>query len=153
MSDSNTYLVCKDSKRGWVKWLKPGFRHCYIARNEYGKVWTVIQDTHTHLDVRTFLVEDYPTIRHLAGENANIIAVDYYIGDRYRGHLCLFNCVEVAKAVLGIRKPFLLTPNQLFRWCHERHSRSNKKSETPSESSSVRATEREAGTVTGEGGS
>lgn len=151
MSDSNVYLVCKDSKRGWVKWLKPGFRHCYIARNEYGKVWTVIQDTHTHLDVRTFLVEDYPTIRHLAGDNASIIAIDYYIEDRYRGHLCLFNCVEVCKAFLGIRKPFLLTPNQLYRWCNERRFRPNQKGKKAGESASGRATEGKANAATSKG--
>lgn len=109
-------MVFTDSKRECVKWCKPGFRHCYIARNEYGKVWTVIQDTMYHLDVRTFLVSDYPTIRCLAGKDAHIIPVEYNIKERHRGHICLFNCVEVVKAVLGIKKPFIYTPYQLYRF-------------------------------------
>ena len=116
MYDSKYYVVFRQSNRPCLRWLKRGFGHCFIARNEYGKVWTVIQDARSHLDIRTHLVEDYPTIESLAGENASIIVVDYEIEDRHRGHLCLFSCVEVCKAVLGIKKRFILTPYQLYRW-------------------------------------
>ena len=122
MYDSKYYAVFDNSPRACVKWLKDGFRHCYIARNEYGKVWTVIQDTMYHLDVRTFLVDEYPTIRDLAGPNAHFVPVEYNIKKRHRGHLCLFNCVEVVKAVLGIKKPFILTPHQLYRHLYDQRT-------------------------------
>lgn len=115
MYDFKYYVVFDDSPRWCVSWCKPGFRHCYIARLEYGKIWTVIQDTMYHLDVRMHLVEDYPTIADLAGKGATYIPVEYNIKKRHRGHICLFNCVEVAKAVLGIRRPFIFTPYQLYR--------------------------------------
>lgn len=70
----------------------------------------------THLDVRTHLVSEFPTIRDLAGKDAHIVPVVYDIKMRHRGHLCLFNCVEVVKAVLGIKKPFIFTPYQLYRF-------------------------------------
>lgn len=109
----------KDCDRSAVRWLKKGFRHCYVARKDYGKVWTVIQDTWTHLDVRSFLVSDYPDISDLAGEGAYVVKVDYNIGKAHRGYFCHYNCVETVKAVLGIRKPFLITPYQLYRYLYD----------------------------------
>lgn len=87
-----------------------------MARNEYDKVWTVIQDGWTHTDVRTHLVEDYPTIRDLAGESAYIVAVKLDIKKNFRARLCFLSCVEIAKGVLGIGKPFIVTPYQLYRY-------------------------------------
>ena len=116
MSDSEYYVVFTDSPRPCLKWARPGFRHCYVARNDFGMVWTLIQDTMSHLDVRTKLVSEYPTVRDLAGKDAHIVPVVYDIEKRHRGHFCLFNCVEVVKAVLGIREPFILTPYQLYRY-------------------------------------
>lgn len=116
MLDSDYYVIFVDSDKRPVRWLKEGFRHCYVARNDYGKVWTVIQDGWTHTDVSTHLVEDYPTPELLAGEGATVVPVDYNIGKGFRGHFCFYNCVELVKAVLGIQKPFILTPHQLYRY-------------------------------------
>lgn len=114
------YLVFSNSKRPILKWLKDGYQHCAIVRNEYGTIWTVIQDAYNHLSVTTALVADYPDPMMLFESASTIIPVDIDTKDRFRGHICLFNCVEVCKAVLGIKKPFILTPYQLYRYFYER---------------------------------
>lgn len=113
------YLVFTDSKLKGLKWLKEGFRHCAVVRNEYGRLWTVIQDGYNRMSVTTYLVEDYPDPLMLFEGKSTIIPVEIQTKDRYRGTLCLFNCVEVCKAVLGIRKTFIFTPYQLYRYCYE----------------------------------
>lgn len=113
------YLVFTDSKLKGLKWLKSGFQHCAVVRNEFGSVWTVIQDGYNRMSVATYLVEEYPDPLMLFEGNSTIIPVEIQTKDRYRGTLCLFNCVEVCKAVLGIRAPFVLTPYQLYRYCYE----------------------------------
>lgn len=118
------YAVFSPSKAPGLWWLDKQFQHCYIVRNEYGRVWTVIEDTHNHLSVHPYLVEEYPTIHDLVGGEAIVLRVKREIKDRYRGTLCLFNCVEVVKAVLGIRKTFIFTPKQLYRYLYERLDRS-----------------------------
>ena len=125
MLDSDYYVIFMDSDRECLKWLKPGFRHCMVVRNEYNKVWTVIQDTMYCLDVRPYLFSEHPTIEALAGNGATIVPVKYNIKSRHRGHICLFNCVEVVKAVLGIKKPFIYTPYQLYRFLNEHCNRSD----------------------------
>ena len=123
MADVETYVVFTDSQLKLLKFLfKPSFRHCYVARNDYGRVWTVIEDTAKRLDVHTHLVEDFPTIADLAGPESTYISVSPTESKGFRGHLCLFTCVEVAKAYLGIKKPFIFTPQQLYRYLKYEHN-------------------------------
>ena len=110
------YVVFTDSKLKGLKWLPKGFQHCAIVRNEFGKIWTVIQDGYDRMTVTTYLVEDYPDPLMLFEGQSTIIPVEIQTKPRYRGSICLFNCVEVCKAVLGIKKPFILTPHQLYRF-------------------------------------
>lgn len=110
------YIVFSDSKLKGLKWLRTGFQHCAVVRNEYGRLWTVIQDGYNRMSVSTHLIEEYPDPLMLFDGNSTIIPVEIEDKDRYRGTLCLFNCVEVCKAVLGIRKTFIFTPYQLYRY-------------------------------------
>lgn len=110
------YIVFCDSKLKGLQWLRKGYQHCAIVRQEYNSLWTVIQDGYNRMDVSTYLIEDYPDPLMLFDTNSTIIPVEIQTKDRYRGTLCLFNCVEVCKAVLGIRRSFIITPYQLYRY-------------------------------------
>jgi|DEB0MinimDraft_6_1074348.scaffolds.fasta_scaffold03492_7 hypothetical protein len=116
------YAVFSEAKKHGLWWLDKQFQHCFIVRKDYGRIWTVIEDSYNHLQVHPFLVEEYPNLSDLVGEQAIILPVKREIKDRFRGTLCLFNCVEVAKAVLGIRKTFIFTPKQLYRYLHEQNT-------------------------------
>ena len=110
------YVVFGKAKMVMPFWLDRDFQHCYVVRKEYGKIWTVIEDTKTHLDIHPYLVEDYPDLKDLVGKDKIFVRVNRKIKDSYRGHICLFNCVEVVKAILGIRKLTIFTPKQLYRY-------------------------------------
>ena len=88
-----------------------------MMRNDYDKVWTVISSSLKGLEVVTYLKEDYPTPQDFAIKGATVLKVDRLEGSRFIG-LSPFNCVEIAKAALGINKPFLFTPHQLYRWLY-----------------------------------
>jgi hypothetical protein len=86
-------------------------------RNDYDSVWTVISSSQKGLEVAAYLREDYATPQDFAIKGATILKVDRLEGSGFIG-LCPLNCVEIAKAALGINKPFLFTPHQLYRWLY-----------------------------------
>ena len=110
------YVVFGKAKIKMPWWIDRDFQHCYVVRKEYDRIWTVIEDTYNHLCVHPFLVEDYPELRDLVGYDAKVIRTNRVIKDVKRGMFCVFSCVEVCKAVLGIDKPGILTPKQLYRY-------------------------------------
>lgn len=119
--DREYYVVFMDSDKPCLRWLKQGYRHCIIVRDDYGIVWTVVQDGYHFLDVSVYSRSENPTVSDLIKNIYNeacteVIKTTRVIKPRYRGHVCLFNCVEVCKAFLGIKKPFIFTPYQLSRW-------------------------------------
>ena len=145
------FIVFCDSKLRGLQWLPKGYQHCAIVRKEFDTLWTVIQDGYNRMDVSTYLIEDYPDPLMLFDTNSTIIPVEIQTKDRYRGTLCLFNCVEVCKAMLGIKKTFILTPHQLYRYCYEQLNRPRKGCETPSKASSRGSSQDEAKADAGEG--
>ena len=149
--DREYYVVFRNSELKGLQWLKKGFQHCAVVRKEYGTVWTVIQDGYSHLSIHPFLVEDYPTLDMLFGEDSSIIQVEMQTEGRYRGHLCVFTCVEVVKAVLGIKKPFIFTPHQLYRYLYERSCRPRKRCEARNEATKARSVTSKADSKAREG--
>lgn len=110
------YVVFGKAKIKMPWWIDKDFQHCYVVRKEYDRIWTVIEDTYNHLQVHPYLVEDYPNLRDLIGNEPTVVRTTRKIQDVQRGMFCIFNCVEVCKAVLGINKPTLFTPKQLYRY-------------------------------------
>lgn len=144
------FIVFCDSKLKGLQWLPKGYQHCAIIRKEFDTLWTVIQDGYNRMDVSTYLIEDYPDPLMLFDTNSTIIPVEIQTKDRYRGTLCLFNCVEVCKAMLGIKKTFVITPKQLYRYCHEQLNRSGKRRTASNEAGSRRDQKAEAAANAGE---
>ena len=130
------YVVFGPSRLRVMQYLLPTqFQHCCLVRNDFNRVWTVIEDTASRLEVYSFLVEDYPTIEDLAGPGRLCIPVERSDREGFRWGL-FFNCVEVVKAYLGIRNPFILTPKQLYRYLYDRPNRSRKKGQATSQTGS-----------------
>lgn len=110
------YIVFGKAKIKMPFFLDKDFQHCYVVRKDYDRIWTVIEDTYNHLSVHPYLVEDYPNLRDLIGFDAKVIRAKRNIVDVKRGMFCIFSCVEVCKAVLGINDSRILTPKQLYRY-------------------------------------
>lgn len=124
------YVVFCDSDIKWLKCLKPGFRHCFIMRLEYGQLWTVINHGMKGLEVQTYLREDYESPEDYARKGSTVLKVDKE-EQPGRGWL---DCVSVTKSVLGIKKPFIITPYQLYRWLYGRRSDTRRKEKAKSSS-------------------
>ena len=101
----------------WVfRWLEPYFQHCYaVKESPGGQFWIIVDSKSCYMDVRIESKRDYPTIRSLCPDSV-ILSIKAIIDpDAYRYTLCVFNCVEVCKSVLGIRSFWVFTPYQLYK--------------------------------------
>lgn len=108
-----------DSKHWLMGWLKPGFRHCYVAI-KYGDLWVKIDPTNS-----CTIVEIYGEMTIKESENVKIVHFEAKTAKNlYRGGFCWFNCVEVVKAHLGIKSFWTWTPYQLYKYmrgCDDGH--------------------------------
>ena len=104
----------------WIfRWLNPHFQHCYaVKESPGGEFWIVVDAKNSFTQVRMLSKMDYPHIRLLEPDSV-ILSIRAIINpDNYRYTLCLFNCVEVVKSVLGIRAFWCFTPYQLYKRLH-----------------------------------
>lgn len=100
-----------------MKWLKPDFSHVYaMKKSPGGQFWIVINPLLACLESELLCVDQYPHPRSFAGIGAIVIPVRAIIKEKPRWTLCVFNCVEVIKALLGIRAFWVWTPYQLYKY-------------------------------------
>lgn len=100
-----------------LKRLPKKFQHCYaMKKSDGGQFWVVVNPMSSHTSVTMELVDDYPHPRLYAGIDSVIVPIRVtVVTDRYRHTLCVFNCVEVVKSLLGICDFWLWTPHQLYK--------------------------------------
>jgi len=104
----------------WLRWLRPGFRHCFAAVDD-GAQWLTIDPLLHRLEVRA---SGLPSTFDLAAEyrRVNLIVLD--IGPPPVPLRCapfgIFSCVETVKRVLGLRARWVFTPWQLHRFLARR---------------------------------
>ena len=114
------YVVFSRSsyKYPFHRWLNQDFTHVWaFTRSEGGEFWHVINSTASCLDCDLKLCGEYPHPQLMVSDYDVMIPVQSKIDtSKVRGTICLFNCVEVVKAILGVRKPFVLTPYQLYKY-------------------------------------
>lgn len=100
----------------WLRWLRPGYRHCFVAVDD-GIEWLTVDPLLHRLEIRA---SGLPSAFDLAAEYRrlalDVIEVAPAAVPLRRAPLGLFTCVETAKRLLGIRARWVLTPWQLRRW-------------------------------------
>jgi hypothetical protein len=103
-----------------LRWLKPGYRHCFVALDD-GIEWLTVDPLLHRLEVRA---SGLPSAFDLAAEYRrralDVIEVVPAPVPLLQAPLGLFTCVETAKRLLGIRARWVLTPWQLRRWLRRR---------------------------------
>lgn len=106
----------------WLQWLKPGFRHCFVAVDD-GTEWLTVDPLLHRLEIRASRL---PSAFDLAAEyrrmELDVVEVIPAPVPLLRAPFGLFTCVETAKRLLGIRARWVLTPWQLHRWLTRRAS-------------------------------
>ncbi len=104
------------SEISWLKFLKPGFRHCYVLIND-GERWTSIDPlSHvTEISVHHHVPVDFNLPGWLEARGNRIVRAPLRRDITKPAPFMIFTCVEAVKRVLGIHARGIVTPWQLYR--------------------------------------
>lgn len=114
-------LFCEAHDKGILRFLKKGFRHCAILFIQDG--YAVVVDSLSHrLICDVMKVHDEADLINKIKAKMHVIAVDRSRVGVQASPLSLrpFTCVEVVKHFLGIRRFFIFTPYQLYKFLNKR---------------------------------
>lgn len=100
----------------WLRFLKPGFRHCYVLLND-GERWTSIDPlSHvTEISVHHHVPVDFDLPGWLEARGNRVLKAPVRRDITRAAPFMLFTCVEAVKRVLGIHNRGVFTPWQLYR--------------------------------------
>jgi hypothetical protein len=108
-------ILFHDHSRHWSRaWLKPGFRHVEVAIEVGPDWWMGVAGKLGHLlEVTPIGAFDPEAFGRAVG--AEVLVLEAHVPEPRRWPLSVLTCVGVAKAALGIRAPWALTPWRLYR--------------------------------------
>ena len=117
----NYYIIFTESSQNhWLlKRLKREFQHVLaIKKSVGGHYWIVINPLFPYTLVDIIPVLDYPDIRTLLNGHKykTVMTVKAEVNIKERYTLCIINCVEIIKSLLGIRAFWVWTPYQLYKY-------------------------------------
>lgn len=98
-----------------LRWLKPGFRHCFLVIDD-GRHWLVYDPLSHRTELR--LVPAQPGVdlaAWFAAHGCRAVAAVPRAPARRLAPPLPFTCVEAVKRALGLRSWRILTPWQLYR--------------------------------------
>lgn len=104
---SNAYVVFENVKgHWWCRFLSP-INHCFLMLVDNGR-YIIMNKTTTGLEVYTLndvsgILKDKYVIKAQENKTGGLIPM-------------LNTCVGITKRYLGINKPFILTPRQLYKY-------------------------------------
>ncbi len=99
----------------WLRWLKPGFRHCFVLLND-GTHWISVDPLLNHMDVQVHNAPvDFDLPAWLRSRGHKVVAAPVRRERMKPAPFLPFTCVETVKRVLGIHDMRVLTPWQLYR--------------------------------------
>lgn len=110
-----------DESQHWSRrLLRPGFRHCdVVLQTSAPGLWVAAVGKIGGMIAPLALV-DFDPETFARGIGAEVVLLPCYLPACRRSPVMLSTCVGVAKAALGIRQPWIITPWQLYRWLKDR---------------------------------
>jgi hypothetical protein len=121
MSLVNVYFTYTDRKYWWTRLLKPGFSHVFITIPcEGGRI--LVDPNFGHLVIK--FIKKYEKLPQ--NLQKQVILVNFRTDVNLKGGWFRpVTCVEIIKRALGIRKPLIFSPYQLYRYilwvAHQNH--------------------------------
>lgn len=99
----------------WAKFLKPEFRHCFVACRR-GSHWVFVNPLahQTEILLHEGIASD-DLGRWYRDRGYRVVACRIRVAPRRLAPLRPFTCVEAVKRVLGLHLPHVFTPWQLFK--------------------------------------
>jgi hypothetical protein len=108
------YVVFSEGTHWNRRFLKTGFGHCYVAR-KLKKGWIILNPQPKFLHTKFIDSEDFlPGRLHGMYKHTFAIAGCKKENETY----CLpipWNCVTICKYIIGLEKPGIITPHQLYK--------------------------------------
>lgn len=95
----------------WTRWLHKDFVHVELLQEIEPGLYLGILPFHDYLRFEVLEGKPTGTLQEVLATRESLRAM-FPIG--------LKTCTSVAKAVLGIRKPWIITPRQLFKYVESR---------------------------------
>jgi hypothetical protein len=105
----------------WLRMLRAGFRHCFVVMRD-GQVWFACDPLKNRIEISVLPVPegfDLPGFYAARGHMVLLGAIRRDLLRRGFG-IAPLTCVTVAKRLLGVRAPRVLTPWQLY-WYLKAH--------------------------------
>ena len=106
----------------WLRFLRPGFRHCFAVVFD-GRQWILLDPLSHRIDIvagdymdRLEIVEWYRRL------GCNVVETRLNAAPNAVPFPEPLTCVSIVKRLIGIRRPFVWTPWQLFRAIGEKSS-------------------------------
>ncbi|MCP5116924.1 MAG: hypothetical protein GY953_39360 [bacterium] len=105
-----------DTNIKWLRLLKRGYRHCWIALEQDGK-WVVLNfyRNAASVDVAEGSSPERATA-HLRRLGWRVVETEVRDAPLRSAPIALLNCVEIVKRILGIHARWVVTPYQLYRY-------------------------------------
>lgn len=108
-------VFCKNTDIWWLRFLKKGFRHCFLVLND-GCNWITYDPTSAFTDI---VVQKTPMDFDLPkwfSQRGDFVVPTIIEKQKKIAPLSIFTCVEGVKRVLGIHNLWILTPYQLYKY-------------------------------------
>lgn len=106
----------------WLRWLRPGFRHCFVVL-ECASGWVVVDPlSHYTAIAHVPFIQEFDPISYYRQQGMLVVEAQFVSPNRRVLPIRPYSCVECVKRVLGIRAGFVLTPWQLFRYLNKRET-------------------------------
>ncbi|MEC7701237.1 MAG: hypothetical protein VX740_03575 [Pseudomonadota bacterium] len=103
------------SELWFLKFLRPGFRHCFIVLND-GRRWLSIDPMAHYTEVISHdLPATYNVINWIEQQNCLAVEVAIEKPPKKVQPPMLFTCVEMVKRMIGLRAFGVITPWQLYK--------------------------------------
>jgi len=112
----------------WLRFLRPGFRHCYVLLHE-GDKWITVDPMLNRMDVQVHhqLPADFDLPRWLESRGQRVVMAFIDQSRAKPAPWRPFTCVEAVKRILGLHARAVLTPWQLYRHLTQPHLRHEKR--------------------------
>lgn len=99
----------------WLRPLKPGFRHCFIALS-FAQGWVIIDPLSHRTGVAHFPAsQEFDLAGWYRQHGLKVVPVKNVSPQRRVAPFLPYSCVECVKRILGIHAAWVLTPWSLYR--------------------------------------
>lgn len=123
MPDEILVVFSDQTDLWWLKILRRGFRHCFILMR-FADVWISIDAlAHKTEIMRIDIPDSFYLKQWLENQGETVVFVPLSRAKIKPLWPSIFSCVESVKRIMGIRKPFIMTPWQLYKFINHQQEK------------------------------